>query len=139
MTGEQVSMSALALERVDRAVLLRGQALVDCAVLAAAGIRAAYRDDGIAASPRLRRLVDTLAATARAEMAERGHADVRVEPVPASSLVDEITTTETAMILGLSVRQARRLVPLLGGRRTAAGWLVHRGAVAAHRHERSSA
>lgn len=124
-------------QRVNDAVLVAGQALVDTAVLVAAGLHYQYRTDGISANPRLRNLANLYADAAAAVSASR-HADVRGEPVSASSLADEITTLEAAEMLGIGQRQMCRLAPLLGGRRTTAGWLVRRGAVAAHQHERSA-
>lgn len=127
------ALPAIAAQRVN-GILLQGHALVAVAQLVKVGIRSAWRDDGITPSPRLRQLADLLADAAR-DTAASGHPFVGAGLTPASSSLDEITTTEGAAMLGVSKRQMRRIAPLLGGRHAAAGWLVRRGAVAAYRHE----
>lgn len=65
----------------------------------------------------------------------RGQSDAEPEPVGD----DELMTTETAArVLGCSPRQARRLAPLLGGRRVGGRWFLDAHAVTEHREGRSA-
>lgn len=78
---------------------------------------------------------EALACELRAAMAANGHADVRdcaiSEPVP----VDEQPTVplpDAATHLDISLRQARRLAPQLGGRKIAGSWFVDGTALREH-------
>lgn len=71
--------------------------------------------------------LDRLAAACNVTVG--GHADAE----PDHGGDDELMDTETAArVLGCSPRQARRLAPLLGGRRVGGRWLLDPQAVAEH-------
>jgi hypothetical protein len=131
-----MTLPSLPVQRIQNGVLVQGQALRDTALLVALGLRYGLRD--AFPPPRMRYLADLYADAARDESA-CGPADFRDAADPPSSLADEITTAEASQLLGIGARQVRRLAPLLGARRTAAGWLIHRGAVLAHHHHERTA
>lgn len=132
-------------ERLGRGqVLLRGSALAHVSRLADVGARVVERGDGIAPHPELRRLLEEL----RAEAAEvpavsaTGHADVRGPGGWAESgamgWTDPVDGGEAALMLGVGVRQLRRLAPSLGGRKVGGSWVFERAAVAAFAAERKA-
>ncbi|MCU1612778.1 MAG: hypothetical protein JWO98_318 [Frankiales bacterium] len=105
-----------AVQRHGNTVLLSGPAVLDVHYLAALGVRDVSRRDGIQPSARLRHLLDTLARTA-ADI-RSGHGDgPEAEQSSQSSPLDPISTQEAAVILGLSVRQTRRLAADIGAHR----------------------
>jgi hypothetical protein len=66
-------------------------------------------------------------------MSARGHADVREETVLSESPAPELVSVEeAAVMLGVSTRQARRLMPLLGGRKVGRVWTIDRREIAAY-------
>ena len=88
------------------------------------------RRDGIRLSPQLAYLREVLRV-----VAVNGHADVHNEGIPAPWNEDEIDTQEAAEMLGVSSRQARRIVAsgsLGATRRRGRMWLVSKAEVAAY-------
>lgn len=75
-----------------------------------------------------------LHALIQACVAVRGHADVRNSVDPPTSMEERptISVEEAATMLGLSVRQTRRLAPKLGGQRIAGRWLLDIQAIIEH-------
>ncbi|OBB16174.1 hypothetical protein [Mycolicibacterium elephantis] len=118
------------LMRVGGVVVLSGPAL-RCALDAAL---VAVRQRKLSGLPFSTTPYEALACELRAAMAANGHADVRdcaiSEPVP----MDEPTVplAEAATHLDMSIRQARRLAPQLGGRKVAGSWFVDETALRQH-------
>lgn len=124
-------MSKSGLLRVDGVVILSGPAL-RCALDAAL---VAIRQRKLSGLPFSTTPYEALACELAAAMAANGHADVRdctiSEPVP----VDEQPTVplaEAATHLDMSLRQARRLAPQLGGRKVAGSWFGDETALRQH-------
>lgn len=116
-------------------LLVRGSAVLDLVRLAELGARVARQRDGIEPPARIRALLEALTAEA-AElplMSADGHADVRREADRAASAALElIDVAEVANMLTLSIRQARRLMPDLGGRKVGRSWRIDRATAAAY-------
>lgn len=130
-----------AVQRLGSAILLQGPAVLDAHYLIAAGVRDVQRRDGIAPSPRLRFLLEELAAASAdiRAMSPAGHGDVPEEGNGALSVLDLIPTREAAMILDLSVRQTRRHRDAAGGRDVGGALMFERGAVEALAARRNGA
>ena len=81
------------------------------------------------------------AELARVLVAAAGHADVRVEAnaeaVDMQLNPPTVTVDDAAQRLGLSMRQARRLAPNLGGRLISGRWLLDDRAITEHIEGRS--
>ncbi|OBA96994.1 hypothetical protein A5666_27115 [Mycolicibacterium fortuitum] len=78
---------------------------------------------------------EALACELAAAMAVGGHSDVRPNAISDPVPVDEQPTVplaEAAALLGISVRQARRLAPQLGGQKIAGSWFVDGTALRQH-------
>lgn len=101
----------------------------------ALAVRTARRD-GIGLPAEVAQLVEALdaeAAEAMSAMSAAGHADVRGEGELSESPASELVSVEeAAAMLGVSTRQARRLVPLLGGRKVGRVWTIDRREIAAY-------
>ncbi len=122
--GDRVDRSPT-VQKLGRAVLLQGQAVVDTHLVFELGIQRAGRD-GINPA-RLAPLRSALAAAAAEVRATSGvgHADVRDEPsAPVSEPTAPLTTREVATMLDISSRQAQRLAATLEARRLRTGVLV---------------
>lgn len=117
-------------------LLLRGAALVDTWHLARSGAEVASRRDGIALSPRVRRLLAALeqeAGSVIAAVSADGPTDVRAPVLPGSSPPDDqLTTEEVARMMRCSTRHIRRCAETLGGRRFGGRWVFSRAEVAAY-------
>ncbi|BCO57895.1 hypothetical protein KN246_14740 [Mycobacterium intracellulare] len=77
---------------------------------------------------------EALACEFRAAMAAAGQSDVRFPAVSKAVPVEQPTVplAEAATRLGISLRQARRLAPQLGGRKPAGRWFVDATALDQH-------
>lgn len=78
---------------------------------------------------------EALACELNATMAAAGQSDVPTPAVSKAAAVDEQPTlpvAEAAARLGISVRQARRLAPKLGGQMIAGRWFVDELALRQH-------
>ncbi|OZC52035.1 hypothetical protein CH286_04075 [Rhodococcus sp. WWJCD1] len=111
---------------IGTAVILTGSG-VEVALRAAINTQRARRTNGLPVSGDLNALV-------QACMSVRGHADVRDNADPATSLEERptIPIEEAATMLGLSNRQTRRLAPKLGGKLIAGRWLLDMQAIIEH-------
>jgi hypothetical protein len=120
------------------AAILRGDAALDAYRVMTEGIDLVCRRDGIAPSSRLVQTVAALKAAALASQIARADtadiADVRDERTPRSFLRsgERVGVEEVARLLGVGHRQARRLAPSLGGRKTTRGWVFDLGLVQAY-------
>jgi hypothetical protein len=113
-------------------VLLGPAGTLHIARALALAVRTARRD-GIGLPAEVAQLVEAVDAEAAEAMSARGHADVRDTAVLSESPASELVSVEeAAVMLGVSTRQARRLVPLLGGRKVGRVWTIDRREVAAH-------
>lgn len=67
-------------------------------------------------------------------MAASGHSDVRSPPISKAVPVDKpaVPLDKAAVRLGISLRQARRRAPQLGGRKIAGRWFVDEAALNEH-------
>jgi hypothetical protein len=115
------------LVHVGGVVVLSGEALRD----ALDGLLIAHRArslSGLPTSPHLRALALALSTA----VAASGQTDVRTTPVVRPSILQPMAIREAAELLGLSLRQTRRLAPKLGGDRVSGRWLLDRQAVNEH-------
>ena len=117
MTGPVVP----AVQLLGDAVLFRGPAVRDLALLLPIAVAQVERRDGIRRPQRWIQILDTV-ATARAA-------------VPATALRVEaeseqwLTTARAAEELGVGERYIRKIAPLLGGYRGRGGWLIPRTSI----------
>lgn len=116
----------MSIVRIESGVLLTGGAL-DAARYCVDVAQRARARNGLPPSVALARLAEALAAP--------GQEDNPDEPAGQPDLV---TTEEAAEMLGVSLRTARRLAPLLGGRRIGGRWLLDRQAVTEHKEGKTA-
>lgn len=117
------------LMRVGGVVVLSGPALrttLECVVVAIRASKTAGRPHHV---------YETLACELAAGMSANGQTDVRLPAVCDSVPVEQqptVPVTEAADRLNISLRQARRLAPQLGGKKIAGSWLVDELALREH-------
>lgn len=121
-------MSEFGLIRAGGVVVLSGAALkaaLETAVLAIRASRLAGRSYDA---------YEALACEYAAAMAAAGQSDVRLPAVSEAVAVEQPTVplADAAVRLNLSLRQARRLAPKLGGRKPAGRWFVDELALREH-------
>lgn len=102
-------------------------------LLSGAGVEVARYACRVAAASRQRNGYPVLGALAElaAALAEPGQPDVDFTAL-ADAGRNDIDVQEAAKLMHCSPRQARRLAPLLDGRKVAGRWMVSRSAVAEH-------
>ncbi|WP_460359452.1 hypothetical protein [Mycobacterium sp. ZZG] len=122
-------MSESGLMRVDAgAVVLSGPALkaaLECVLIA-------IRQRKLSGLPS--QTYETLACELVAAMAANGHSDGRLPAISKSVPMEQPTVPlgQAAARLDMSLRQARRLAPRLGGRKVANSWFVDEIALRQH-------
>ncbi|MGE2718507.1 hypothetical protein [Mycolicibacterium celeriflavum] len=129
LADQEVSESGLL--RVGGVVVLSGPALrsaLDAALVA-------IKQRKLSGLPFSTTPYEALACELAAAMAAGGHADVRPSAISNPVPMDEQPTVplaEAATHLDMSLRQARRLAPQLGGRKIAGSWFVDETALRQH-------
>ncbi|NYG05721.1 hypothetical protein BJ986_000208 [Phycicoccus badiiscoriae] len=125
-------------------LLIRGATARELFAVLVLGMKAAYRDNGTAPSPRVQKAVaglKTVANIARASLEDdRGeHPNVRSRPLRGSLLAEErLGTSEVAHMLGYSEVHVRRLATSLGGYKPPRGaWVFSKAAIEAYLIERN--